>query len=419
MIKKHTIPTILGLFILIIGLIVGVVLVQREVIFKSQASPGQTPREIRITNISDTSFTVSWTTTEQVAGFVTHGTTTSLGLTTESTQAAQTHHVNITNLNPSTIYYFEIGSGQSVFDNNGQPYQVTTAGASVAIPQANIASGRVVNQAGIPQPNTIVYIEASGTSPLSTTTGTDGRWSKNLAQARTVNLASFTQVNSETTLNIFVQAGGGNIASTRIRAGAAKTTPDIKLGEHKDITQIQTTEEGEEIPSSTLQLPETQEQSRFNLEEEPPTQGEPTVTITAPTHGQQLTTKRPTFTGTGTPGTRLTITVESSHVINTTTTVATDGTWSWTPTQDVQPGNHTITVSWTEDGEEKTAIRPFTITAAAAGTITPTPTQAPAFLPSEDSEIPVAGNLTLTITTIIMGLLLILMGFFIPKFLKP
>jgi Bacterial Ig domain/Bacterial Ig-like domain len=58
---------------------------------------------------------------------------------------------------------------------------------------------------------------------------------------------------------------------------------------------------------------------------------------------------RPTFSGTATPGSTITIEIHSEPIILT-TVANTDGGWSITPPQDLPNGDHTVTVTASKDG---------------------------------------------------------------------
>ena len=73
--KKLTIPTILGILFLVVGVVTGVVLLSSRQIFRIGASSDAAPKDVRVSNIDDTGFTVSWVTDKEVAGYVLWGTT--------------------------------------------------------------------------------------------------------------------------------------------------------------------------------------------------------------------------------------------------------------------------------------------------------------------------------------------------------
>ena len=77
-IRQQRIPTILGLLLLIAGIIGGVYLVQKGGIWFLKAEPEAVPQQIKMTNIAENSFTVSWITGKEVLGFVKYGMSSSL-----------------------------------------------------------------------------------------------------------------------------------------------------------------------------------------------------------------------------------------------------------------------------------------------------------------------------------------------------
>lgn len=71
----------------------------------------------------------------------------------------------------------------------------------------------------------------------------------------------------------------------------------------------------------------------------------------------ELTTARPTFAGTSSPGAAVTVLIESDPV-TLTTTADTQGAWTVTPDEDLPSGEHTVTISATLNGPS-TTLDPF------------------------------------------------------------
>ncbi|MEA2020245.1 MAG: fibronectin type III domain-containing protein [Patescibacteria group bacterium] len=92
----------------------------------SKASPENRPQNIRLDEVTATSATISWTTETPAYGFVSYGKTMSLGNTVQADQRAAVHTVTIPNLSPQTTYYYKIGVGEEIYDNDGVPYSFTT-----------------------------------------------------------------------------------------------------------------------------------------------------------------------------------------------------------------------------------------------------------------------------------------------------
>lgn len=106
--------------------------------------------------------------------------------------------------------------------------------------------------------------------------------------------------------------------------------------------------------------------------------------------GQTIQNRRPTFTGKAPAGSRIDIVLESDPVTATITADA-SGTWSWTPPQDMQPGQHKLTITATDtQNRVTTTVAQFTVAGA--------------------QQIPVTATSTPTIVIGTFGLLLLVLG---------
>lgn len=86
---------------------------------------------VQISNITETSATVTWTTDEASDSTVNFGTTTSLGSTESDGTMTTNHSVNLSGLSPNTQYFLEVQSedasnNQATDDNSGSYYSFTT-----------------------------------------------------------------------------------------------------------------------------------------------------------------------------------------------------------------------------------------------------------------------------------------------------
>lgn len=460
--KLPKLPTILGLFLLVLGLAAGVILVQNRQLFGVTASPDQIPQQVKTTNITDKSFTVSWVTEVQTTGFVNYGTAESLGtvISDKSTVPSSAHFVIIDNLKPQTTYFFKIGSGKNTFGTGGEAYRIKTGPPLSSAPQTDIVFGTVNNGSGQGVSGTIVYVTLPGAGTLSGLTDNSGRWTIPLSIARTLNLSSYVSYNLKTeVLDIFVQRNPGEIASAKVLTGSARPVPPIILGKNHDFTKITPAPEGE-LPKSELNLPQEgtatgsgEPQSGFSLDEQgAQATGSTTVKLTSPKDKEKVNTQKPQFVGTGTTGITFTIKIESPKIYSAQVKVNKNGGWSWSPPENLEVGDHTATISWKDEkGQAKMVKRSFTVLAAGAsdlpafsaspsGTATsrakaspsPSPTAKPKAspaptataearksLPSTASGVPVSGTLTPSLGIFIMGLVLLLIGLFLPKTKLP
>lgn len=111
------------------------------------------------------------------------------------------------------------------------------------------------------------------------------------------------------------------------------------------------------------------------------------VALTSITSGQTVTSTKPVFSGIAPPGSTVTITVYSDPL---TATVVADssGHWSWTPPEDLAPGNHTVTITATStQGQTSTTTSSFKI-----------------------GSLPQTGNFSLTFLVLASGLTIFLLA---------
>lgn len=446
MIRQHKIPTILGLLTLIMGLVIGVFLVQGGQVFFLRAAPEISPSQVKITNLTSNSFSVSWLTEKETNGFVKFGETSSLEQTalddrdqmTGKNESFVTHHVTVKNLKPKTHYLFKISSGGRFFDKEGQLYEVTTAPVlTIAPPASDIASGIILNPDGSPAAEVIVYLTLANTTPQSTLVRSGGNWFIPLNTALSADLSSFAQYDKEAQIEeIFVQGSQGQTATVLTTTGNDNPVPEITLGKAYDFRQKVPEEQLTPTPTpmSLEETPSSLGGSRFSfpsITPSPPSETE--LSITNPLEeGEKLNTQKPEFAGTGPAGKTIQILVESPSY-NGNAVVKNDGSWSWTPPTGLPPGEHKITISYLG----KTLTRTFTVLAAGTSetpsfTATPSATLAPSptptktatasptptatasartSMPSTAGGVPTSGDLTPTFLVSIMGLGLILSGF--------
>jgi hypothetical protein len=382
--NKLKIPTIIGVVILMVGLATGVFLIQNKQIFNLGAQISTPPKDVRVTNITDNSLTITWTTQSETSGFVVWGDKKSSLDKTESDEIKNkgyTHSVTIKGLSQSKTYYFKINSGGSEYDNNKIPWEVTT-GPELSSPGKSITiSGNVLTATGTPASFAIVYVSIGGASPVSTTASEKGSWVMPLSQTRNTNLTSYYSIKDSDLIEISVQAGPSGISSAQIYPPSAKPVPPMILGQTHDFKKLPASK-NEELPSPNLQLPtDIEKKSGFDVSDAGSTPSSKSVTLDSLDEGEVVTSTKPEFFGEAPPATSVTISVESdpqSDVI----TIGTTGNWKWSPPKDLPPGTHKITINWRdENGILKSLVRTFIVQAAEgpafvstpSGSLTPSP----------------------------------------------
>lgn len=452
--KKNKIPVILGLAILTIGLIAGVFLVQNIQIFNPKASPESSPKDVRISNISDASFTISWTTDKKTQGFVKWGKTdSSLNQVAEDNinDLSFTHTATIRNLSTSTNYFFKIGVGETQYDNNGVAWQVKT-GPKVSAPTKSVSiSGTVINSTGEAAQNALVYVSMVGGTLASTITSQSGNWIIPISNIRSQNLNSFIEINETKSLvEISVNAGSGGLSSAQIFPKSAKPVPPIILGQIHDFRNAPSSEAGNQ-PTASIEFPENSSPSSgFKVGEKASTPSASSVTLDSIDQGEVVSTDKPEFFGEGPAGTKISIKVESEAVTDE-LTVGKDGSWKWSIPASLEVGTHKVTITWKDKaGIIRTLTRTFIVQASegpafestpSASPTSPSATKAPSPSPSASASatpkasptatpkasasatasataapIPETGSLTPTIVLFMMGISLLLASFFVWKY---
>ena len=442
------IPTILGLFILVIGIGAGIFFVSKDVLFGPKLSSELAPKKVKITNVNHGQFIVSWITNQEAMGYVRYGKTPTLSTTIADDReqrsgtsiSLKTHYVTISGLQSNTKYYFKIGSGseKNLYDNNGRPYEITTAPSLGASPPPELANGKILTAAGGPASGIIIYLTLPGATPLSALVANDGSWVVDLASALTINLSSYVQLDPQTTPIDILAQGEDQISKALAVTANANPVPEITLGQTYDfrtetLASIQQTDTSETTnPPTTREesaLPETAPQipSQFPIEPlttPPGAASESEVALTNPSgEGETIYSLRPEIIGTGPANKVLTITLKSPEEYTSTVVVSDQGTWNYTPPEDLEPGEHTLTINYVDDeGEEQVITRNFIVAAAAEGlpSFTATPSASPSpeatstpriSMPSTESGVPDSGIITPTLGISLLGFLLLGAGF--------
>lgn len=256
--KENSIPTILAIAILLVGIVDGVVFIRNKQIFNIYALYEASPKNVRVTNIQDSSFTISWTTDRKTSGFVRWGKTESFlnrVSLNPSEEPGYTHLINVEGLAPKTAYFFKINSGGKEFDNNGVNWKVQTGEAIPIHSRAYIISGKITTSLIEPIEGALVYAVVGGSSPLSTLTTTEGEWTINIGQARTLTLTNYISFNEEKTpIEILVQAGPNGIASAYMYPVSAKPAPPIIIGKTHNFKNAPP-EEVDYVPKASIDFP--------------------------------------------------------------------------------------------------------------------------------------------------------------------
>lgn len=380
--QKKRVPGIVGLFVLLVGIGVTVYLAGIQTHWLQHAAPPQDPQDIRITNISDTSFTLTYKTAAEYIGTmsISQGSDTQTILDDRDQRSGTPHQyalhsITAKNLQPATQYTFTILSGTTTYLNNGQKFTVTTAPKLTNSPTANEPlAGKIVGIDGQTPTESLIYMTTQNGQTLSTLVDGSGLYIIPLNLLRTKDLGSLLSLAPTGQIQILA-IDPENSAHAVISVAGSNPVPPITLGQDYDFTISNTPIASS---SATGGFPE------FALD----TTLKATPQILNPaTPNQGFTDTQPLFKGTALPNEQVTITIHSAEVITKTITTDANGNWSFRPDKPLSPGQHTITISTTNKaGIIETIQKSFMVyadgsqvteSATPSATLTPKPTATP------------------------------------------
>lgn len=468
------IPTLLGVFILVIALIAGTLLLGKGPgVFAPRATPTTTPTKIKVTNVTDNSFTISFLTEESTPGFVKYGTqpgTVNSQASDDRDQLSgtisdfKTHHVTVRGLQPTTTYYYTLGTGSgATFDNNGSPFTIKTTARNGAPAAAKTIYGSVSTQANTPADGAIVYIALANAGEMSSLVKSSGSWAVPLSNARTTDGSGYAKITD--TDNIILSVQGQlptDVISYTTTVAEAQPVPTLTFGAltqsvgsspvpsaspapTPDSTPINSIPpEAPHIPlglgggdassSATATSSATKKTvTILDLEKEEP---------------QSLTTSQPTVIGKAPPNVTVTLEIHSDANIQQYVVADADGNFSLdiaSLSQTLEPGPHTATYSYTDPTTNQVVTRTIHFTVESSTqqiaqapfgsgnpyppttptpTLTPNPSITPEIatpsatatdsgrtsMPATESGIPVSGSVGTTLALVFGGFFFIISG---------
>lgn len=436
---KARIPTLLGLLLVFGAVFLFSVVFEQVTPILSRASPSITPANVVISNVTDTTFSVSWTTPTAATGALAVEDATGAKYTAfddrdqqlspSSTQSPlgkyTTHMVTVRSGKPNSLYHMRIVSNGKVFSDGAKTYDVTT-GPTLSSSGTTLepAFGTITTPANLPAEGALVYLALEGSQTLSTFVKSSGSWVIPLHLARTEDYQSFITSNERIPESIIVRAADGDATAVTDTMND-NPVPAMTIGKSYDFRKIQATQ-----PQPTQQLA----QIIPTVTEAPPPAVLGTniqtpsgvVALIAPKNGIALSANLPLIQGTGVPGNAVQLILGITRPQIGKTTVEADGVWRYTPTTPLAAGRQSVTMT-TKDaqGKSKAITHTFEILksgtqvlgdATPSATINPTPTATIAVAPTEEATlagepIPETGSPLPLILLLILGTGLLSTGF--------
>lgn len=354
------IPTYLCLILLVFLTVITSWIAQKNISPNINASLDKTPLDVQISNITDTSFTVSYSTKDSVGGVISYGESETLGQLsfdfrdkTANESTYKTHYFTITNLNPQVKYFFGIITDGSMYTEDGKPYTVTTASnlASTQDPPREV-SGKILLPDGNSPKEGLVYLKIIDSQLLSTLVNSEGNYNLKLANIRDNKLENYISINNNDQLDINILSEG--LTTTIITTvNNATVIPPVTLSQQYNFTQSNNITPTPAIETTiTIGLP------KFSNGKALPKQPQ----IIVPGKNEGFNDLQPEFSGYALPGRSVEITIQSEADIKTTVRADADGNWSFRPKKPLDPGNHTITImTKDESGITRTITQYFMI----------------------------------------------------------
>ncbi len=423
---SHNIPTLLGVGILVFGLVVGIIFVGvGPGVFAPRASPQTTPKLIKISNVTDSSFSVSFVTDEAVSGFIKYGVSESK-LESQSTDdrdqlsgsvgSYTTHHISAKFLQADTTYYFTLGTASNArFDNNGLPFSVKTAKKLAGAGPSKTAYGTVKLSTSAPAQGALVYLSFPNAQELSTYVKSSGSWSISLSNFISKTNGKHIEWSPSDQLQVLVQGESAELTlssaisladvinAQALTLGQSDSTPVVAEAIVEDPSKVRVmgetsifesvpaspaseinTATSSSAPGSLLNQPGSFGETAREVIQEPsladlllsPTASDSAVgqsmqpiamTVnTTVDEVQIVNTTQPIIMGQAPPNTKLTIEIHSDEAITTTATTDADGGFQINLEEmkkNLSPGEHTITIKYNDPrtGEEIIETKTFTV----------------------------------------------------------
>ncbi|HSW48239.1 MAG TPA: Ig-like domain-containing protein [Candidatus Saccharimonadales bacterium] len=370
-------PKGMGILVLVLSLTTIFWLSGNAVLLGSKAAISNTPKDVQISNVSKTTYTVSYITDGAINGSVSYGeNATALSKVALDARDSSTptphliHYIKIANLTPSTKYFFSIVSGDKTFTDSTGPYTVMTAPSSVSDNAAKTSvNGQVKLEDGSIPTEAIAYLSSdspasssAGSQLLSTLLKIDGSYSLEIGSILKKDLSGPLTLAPDTILDI--QIINPTLKShVSVLNSQANLVPPVVLSKDYDF----------KISSFPLSVSSATDSAQITgFPTQPETSSTPAPQIITPKTAQEFKDQQPLFEGKAIPGNDVEISIQSTDEITTTVQADSSGNWQYRPDSKLAPGKHTLTIKTLDaSGILKTLAQSFTVFAEGSQFIEP------------------------------------------------
>lgn len=411
------IPTIAGI-ILVICFVAGIIVASESILrSQAQASGDELPRNVEVTNVTDTSFTVSWMTEKATTGVVIVSGAAIKKHTAYDERdlggklgSYTTHSVTVGKLAPSA-------SITAVILSNGKKHDPLTFRTGPAMSGGTTglepAYGTILTSTNTPADGALVYLTVEGGQKLSALVKKSGTWLIPLNLTRTADLTSLLPTTERMTESLIVRHEDGETSAVTDTLNDAPV-PEMTLGKTYDFRKTQAKApmaDALALKPSPAPLPAVSAVLGTGTAMDASNETY-AVTLTTPKQNGALATTLPQVAGTGIPGATVSITLGMKNPISGSTKVGADGLWKFTPPSRLPAGTQSVTITTKDKTGKPVAITHmfeiFKSGTQVLGDATPSaePTLEVTPEPATDSgeELPTSGTSLPTILLILLSL---------------
>lgn len=331
--KDKKFPTIFGIILLLIILFLGVFLSTQRTNLGSKANISCEPINPQITNLTYGSFDFSFTTPSLCTATLIINNK----IYQDSSLSLTTHYFKIDNLSPNTDYKFSLISGSTTYSR--PEYSLTTTlKPNSSIPSSNLAWGKIIDSNNKPVSGAIIYLTIPGSQALSAFSNKEGNWNISLAASFNEQKTDWFSLSSVVDEEIIVYSPDGLLTQITNQSNNNDPVPDIIIGQNYFSTI------SNPISSYKTTLDST------NLET-----GVISLSIISPKEAETISTPKPDIFGKGPANSNFQLNLDGNIA---TIPIKSDNTWNYSPSQNLLPGSHQITLTY----QNQTITRNFTVT---------------------------------------------------------
>lgn len=243
--KIKTIPTILGLGLLFTAIFLGLTIFFYNQEFKKKIDLINSPKNIQIVNISDSSATIIWETATETTSSLLWGKDKKLNSSVSDDRDQtelkphQVHIHTLKNLDSDTLYEFQIKNNNSLskkssFKTSKRLLSQTESLAKISLVNKPII-GKILDQSLEPTKEALVLLNLSQASPLATVTSTAGNFILPLVDLRSTDLNNYLTVENSLPAELKIYKNN-RVTKAKIILPLNEVLPPIILGQETDLT---------------------------------------------------------------------------------------------------------------------------------------------------------------------------------------